>query len=163
MAKKDQKPKEPKQPKEKKTKEPKAKKQKQVKELTLNAILWNCRDILRGKVEKADNRNAVLSLAFLKFAGDKFLARREELAGELKSEGFTAKALENLLDNPTGYLKVNIFYLQPHCRWSFIVDKAGEAYIANKLDQVMADIEAQNPPLSGALPQKFFTSVRKNF
>lgn len=143
-------------------KESKAKKQKQVKELTLEQILWNCRDILRGKVEKADNRNAVLSLTFLKFAGDKFIARREELARELKAEGFADSALENLLDNPTGYGKVNVFYLQPHCRWNFLVDKAGENDIANKLDLAMADIEAQNPPLAGALPQKFFTSLRSD-
>lgn len=139
-----------------------AKKQNTTKELTLEQILWNCRDILRGKVEKADNRNSVLSLAFLKFAGDKFLMRRNELALELKSEGFPDDALESFLDNPTGYGKVNVFYLQPHCRWYYIVDKAGESDIAHKLDLAMADIEAQNPSLTGALPQKFFTSLRTN-
>ena len=115
---------------------------------------------MRGKVEKADNRNAVLSLSFLKFAGDKFLARRNELIEELKAEGFPEDALETLVDNPTGYGKVNVFYLQSHCRWTHIVEKAGDATIANILDTAMADIEAQNPTLTGALPQKFFTSLR---
>lgn len=137
-----------------------AKKQKVIKEITLEQILWNCRDILRGKVEKADNRNAVLSLAFLKFAGDKFTIRHIEIVEELKSEGMTEETMNVLCENPAAYGKVNVFYLQPHCRWSYLVDKAGEADIANKLDVAMADIEAQNPTLAGALPQKFFTSLR---
>jgi len=137
-----------------------AKKQAIAKEITLEQILWNCRDILRGKVEKADNRNAVLSLAFLKFAGDKFVARRMELFDELEKENFPKETLDVLCDSPAGYGKVNVFYLQPHCRWSYIVDKAGDATIANILDTAMADIEAQNPTLAGALSQKFFTSLR---
>ena len=137
-----------------------AKKQYITKEITLEQILWNCRDILRGKVEKADNRNAVLSLAFLKFAGEKFLKRRNEIKEELKSENFADDILDVLSDNPSGYGKVNVFYLQPHCRWSYIVDNASDTTIANILDTAMADIEAQNPQLTGALPQKFFTSLR---
>lgn len=117
-----------------------AKKQYINKELTLEQILWNCRDILRGKVEKADNRNAVLSLSFLKFAGDKFLNRRNEIIEELKKENFTDNMRDALSDSPAGYGKVNVFYLQQHCRWSYIVDKAGDATIANILDTAMADI-----------------------
>jgi type I restriction enzyme M protein len=99
-------------------------KQKATKEITLEQILWNCRDILRAKVEKADNRNAVLSLVFLKFAGDKFQARREELKNELKAERIPESAIDKFLENPAGYGKVNVFYLQSHCRWTYIVEKA---------------------------------------
>jgi hypothetical protein len=42
------------------------------KEITLEQIILNFRDILRAKVEKADNRYSILSLVLLKFAGDKF-------------------------------------------------------------------------------------------
>ena len=93
-----------------------AKKQYITKELTLEQILWNWRDILRGKVEKADNRNAVLSLSFLKFAGDKFLNRRDEIIEELKKEDFAEEMLIALSDSPAAYTKVNVFYLQQHCR-----------------------------------------------
>lgn len=137
-----------------------AKKQTATKEITLEQILWNCRDILRAKVEKADNRNAVLSLVFLKFAGDKFTNRHLEIFEELKAEDMPEESLNVLCENPAAYGKVNVFYLQPHCRWSYIVEKAGDATIANILDTAMADIEAQNPTLAGALPQKFFTSLR---
>ncbi len=137
-----------------------AKKQKPNKELTLEQILWNCRDILRSKVEKADNRNAVLSLAFLKFAGDKFLIRKTEIVEELKSQGMDVKAIDILTETPAGYGKANVFYLPVHCRWYYIVEKAGDTTIANILDTAMADIESLNPSLAGALPQKFFTSLR---
>lgn len=137
-----------------------AKKQNTIKELTLEQILWNCRNILRGKVEKADNRNAVLSLTFLKFAGDKFAIRRKELFEELQKENFPEETMDVMCESPAGYGKVNVFYLQPHCRWTYIVEKAGNSTIANILDTAMADIESQNPSLSGALTQKFFTSLR---
>jgi type I restriction enzyme M protein len=130
------------------------KKQITPKELTLEQILWNCRDILRNKVEKADNRNAVLSLVFLKFAGEKFIARRNEIIEELKKENFADDSLDVLSESPAGYGKVNVFYLQPHCRWTYLVEKAGDATIAIMLDTAMADIESQNPTLNGALLEK---------
>ena len=55
---------------------------KQAKEKKLEDILFDCRNALRGKVEQADNRNAVMGLVFLKFAGDKFETRREQLIGQ---------------------------------------------------------------------------------
>lgn len=51
---------------------------KKTKEKSLEDILFDCRNSLRGKVEQADNRNAVMGLIFLKFAGDKFEARRNQ-------------------------------------------------------------------------------------
>ena len=130
-----------------------------LKELTLEQILWNCRDILRGKVEKADNRNAVLSLTFLKFAGDKFEQRRIAFHEEQKSKGLPEDFINNLLERPETYGSKNVFFLQPNCRWTYIVEHAADASIANILDTAMADIEQQNAVLEGALPQRFFTSL----
>lgn len=130
------------------------------KELTLEQILFNCRDILRSKVEKADNRNAVLSLVFLKFAGEKFQKRRKEIIDELHQKNMPDEAINALCEAPAGYGKVNVFYLTETCRWNYIVDNAGSENIAEMLDTAMADIEEQNPSLSGALPQKFFTMLR---
>ena len=48
-------------------------------ELTLEQVLWNCRVALRGVGSMEKNRDAVISLVFLKFAGDKFNNRRKEL------------------------------------------------------------------------------------
>lgn len=44
---------------------------KQEVELTLEQVLWNCRVALRGVGSMEKNRDAVISLVFLKFAGDK--------------------------------------------------------------------------------------------
>ena len=42
------------------------------KEVTLETVLWNCRVALRGVGTTEKNRDAVIGLVFLKFAGDKF-------------------------------------------------------------------------------------------
>lgn len=51
-------------------------KKKQEKEVTLEGVLWDCRVALRGVGTTEKNRDAVISLVFLKFAGDKFYRRR---------------------------------------------------------------------------------------
>ena len=55
-----------------------AKATKKDKEVTLETVLWNCRVALRGVGSTEKNRDAVIGLAFLKFAGDKFEKRRAE-------------------------------------------------------------------------------------
>lgn len=45
---------------------------KKSKEMTLENVLWNCRVALRGIGSTEKNRDAVIFLVFLKFAGDKF-------------------------------------------------------------------------------------------
>ena len=54
-------------------------KKKEEKILTLETVLWNCRVALRGVGTTEKNRDAVIGLVFLKFAGDKFEKRRKEL------------------------------------------------------------------------------------
>lgn len=49
-----------------------AKTAKKDKEVSLETVLWNCRVALRGIGSTEKNRDAVISLVFLKFAGDKF-------------------------------------------------------------------------------------------
>ena len=48
-------------------------------EVSLETVLWNCRVALRGVGTSEKNRDAVIGLVFLKFAGDKFEKRRKEL------------------------------------------------------------------------------------
>ena len=49
-----------------------AKAVKKEKEVSLETVLWNCRVALRGVGSTEKNRDAVIGLVFLKFAGDKF-------------------------------------------------------------------------------------------
>ena len=123
-----------------------------VKEVTLETTLWNCRVALRGIGSTEKNRDAVIGLVFLKFAGDKFEKRRAELVeqyGEIPA----------FLEKVSFYNAVNVFYLKETARWSYIVNHAGDNDIAVIVDQAMADIEGSNPPLKGALPQNLFATL----
>jgi len=123
-----------------------------VKEVTLETTLWNCRVALRGIGSTEKNRDAVIGLVFLKFAGDKFEKRRAELVeqyGEIPA----------FLEKVSFYNAVNVFYLKETARWSYIVNHAGDNDIAVIVDQAMADIEGSNPPLKGTLPQNLFATL----
>ncbi|HRV33990.1 MAG TPA: type I restriction-modification system subunit M N-terminal domain-containing protein, partial [Anaerovoracaceae bacterium] len=54
-----------------------------MQEQSLESIMWNCRNALRGTVGGNEtNRDVVMGLVFLKFAGDKFEKRRAEILKE---------------------------------------------------------------------------------
>ena len=125
---------------------------KKEKELTLEQVLWNCRVDLRGYGSFEKNRDAVIGLAFLKFASDKFEKRRKEI---IEEHGNVPAFLEKV----SFYNSKNVYYLDEHCRWSYFVKEAVSNDIAVKLDKAMKDIEDKNPPLKGALPQNIYASL----
>ena len=129
-----------------------AKAVKKDKEITLETILWNCRVALRGVGSTEKNRDAVIGLVFLKFAGDKFEKRRREIIEQYGD-------IPIFLEKPSFYNAENVFYLKETARWSYIVKKASANDIAVIIDQAMADIEESNPPLKGALPLNLFASL----
>lgn len=120
--------------------------------VSLETVLWNCRVALRGVGSTEKNRDAVIALVFLKFAGDKFEKRRAEL---LEQYGDVPVFLEKA----SFYNAVNVFYLKETVRWSYIVKNASANDIAVIIDQAMADIEDSNPPLKGTLPLNLFASL----
>jgi len=124
-----------------------------VKEQTLESIMWNCRNALRGTVGGNEkNRDAVMGLVFLKFAGDKFEKRRAEL---MKEHGDVPAFLEK----DSFYRSKNVFYIPESARWSHIVKHASADDIAVILDTAMKDLEERNAPLKGALPQNFYAKL----
>lgn len=128
------------------------KKTKKKEELSLETVLWNCRVALRGVGSTEKNRDAVIALVFLKFAGDKFEKRRAEL---IKQYGDIPAFLEKV----SFYNAVNVFYLSETSRWSYIVKNASANDIAVIIDQAMADIEESNPPLKGTMPLNLFATL----
>ena len=54
---------------------------------SLDDILFNCRNLLRGRASMADKRDMLLTLVFLRFTNDRFEKRREEIKKELKQRG----------------------------------------------------------------------------
>ena len=120
--------------------------------VSLENVLWNCRVALRGVGSTEKNRDAVIALVFLKFAGDKFEKRRTELIAQYGE-------IPAFLEKASFYNAVNVFYLKETARWSYIVKHASANDIAVIIDQAMADIEDRNPPLKGTLPLNLFASL----
>lgn len=134
-----------------------AKKVKKEEVVSLETVLWNCRVALRGVGSTEKNRDAVIGLCFLKFAGDKFEKRRDEIAEQNKDKD--PVLVKILQEKVSSYNAKNVFYLNETSRWSYIVKNAGANDIAVILDQAMADIEASNPPLKGALQQNLYATL----
>lgn len=129
-----------------------AKKKNEDKAVDLKTVLWNCRVALRGVGSTEKNRDAVIGLTFLKFAGDKFEKRRAEILG--------SKADAPFVDEPSFYTGKNSgFYLREKSRWSYIVKHAGDDDIATLLDNAMSDIDQTNEQLTGALPVNLYTTL----
>jgi len=124
-----------------------------VQEQSLESIMWNCRNALRGTVGGNEtNRDVVMGLVFLKFAGDKFEKRRAEIQEEYGD-------VPAFLEKTSFYLSKNVFYLNETSRWSYIVKNASANDIAVIIDTAMKDIEDGNPSLKGALPQNRYTTL----
>lgn len=122
------------------------------KEVSLESVLWECRVALRGVGTLDKNRDAVISLVFLKFAGDKFAKQREQIKVQFGDN-------PAFLENPTFYNAENVFYLKETARWDYIVKNASQNNIAVIIDQAMSDIETDNPQLAGALSRNLFSTI----
>ncbi len=123
---------------------------KTTKTKSIEETLWDSANKLRGSVESAEYKHIVLSLIFLKFAGDTFEERREELIAEGK---------EQFADMVEFYTMKNVFYLPEEARWSYIMQHAKQQDIALKIDTALHTIEQSNPALKGALPDNYFSRL----
>lgn len=122
------------------------------KTVSLEDVLWDCRVSLRGVGSLDKNRDAVISLVLLKFAGDKFKKCREQIIKEYGD-------IPAFVEKPSFYNAENVFYLKETARWTYIVDHASQNDIAVIIDQAMADIENDNPSLVGALSKNLFSTL----
>ncbi len=113
--------------------------------------LWDTAIGLRGTVEPSEYKHIVLGLIFLKFANDKFEARRSELVHEGK---------EKYADVVDFYAMLNVFYLPVQCRWSYLIARAKQPDLAILIDKALEEIENSNPSLEGALPSNYYSSIK---
>jgi len=107
---------------------------------------------LRGVGTIENNRNAVISLLFLKFASDRFATRHKELLDQYGNK-------PAFLNNVAFYNAVNVFYLNDMARWEYIVENASANDIAIIIDKAMSDIEDGNPVLKGAMAHNLFSTL----
>ena len=142
---------------------------KKIKEETLETILFNCRDYLRGKAQMTDKRDLLLTLVFIKFLGDRFNQRREKIAEEVKARGIDDEAFIQIqLQNRNQYQQDGVFFLEDECLWDKLIEvKSTDMALA--FDKCIAQLETievgkdinGNPvrPLKNALPQQIFTKT----
>ncbi len=123
---------------------------KKKKEISMEEMLWNTANKLRGSVEPAEYKHVVLGLFFLKFASDKFEDRRQEII----DEGHAA-----YVDNSAFYTMKNVFFLPEESRWSFVMRNAKQDNIAIIIDTALSTIEKNNPSLRGALPDNYYSRL----
>ncbi len=139
------------------------------KEETLETILFNCRDYLRGKAQMTDKRDLLLTLVFVKFLGDRFNQRREQIVQEVRSRGIDDEGFINVqLQNPFQYQQDGVFFLSDDCLWDKLIETESNK-MALAFDNCIATLETievgkdanGNPvrPLKNALPQQIFTKT----
>lgn len=138
-----------------------AKKQKVEKEIKLEDILFNCRDLLRGKASMADKRDLLLTLVFLRFIGEKFTLKRREVAQRLITvDGVAEDSIEyGFFLNQSSFYD-DCFYLTEEVRWETIKDMPASVDLALNLDNIISALERDEKTLRGALPQKIFTKAQ---
>lgn len=117
---------------------------------SIEEILWDSANKLRGTVESSEYKHVVLGLIFLKFASDKFEERRKELIDEGKDKYLEMKEFYNMK---------NIFFLPEESRWSTIIENSKQNDIALKIDTALHTVEKNNPALKGALPDNYFSRL----
>jgi len=122
----------------------------QSKQKSIEEILWDSANKLRGTVESSEYKHVVLGLIFLKFASDKFEERRRELALEGKEKYLEMKEFYNMK---------NIFFLPEESRWSTIIVNSKQTDIALRIDTALHTVEKNNPALKGALPDNYFSRL----
>lgn len=134
----------------------KGSKNKKPVELKLEDVLWNCRDILRGKASMATRRDIILTLVFLKFISEKFYRQREKIRIESEEQNLPA---DLLIDEPSSYQCDGVFYLPEGCRWETLL-ATDSSKLSITIDSMTAALDATIASLQGALPTKLFTDAR---
>jgi type I restriction enzyme M protein len=117
---------------------------------SIEEILWDSANKLRGTVESSEYKHVVLGLIFLKFASDKFEERRNELLEEGREKYLEMKEFYNMK---------NIFFLPVESRWSTIIENSKQNDIALRIDTALHTVEKNNPALKGALPDNYFSRL----
>lgn len=112
---------------------------------TIEQILWDSANELRGNLDAAEYKSVVLGLVFLKYINDCFKTKYDELLAE--GEGFE--------EDPDEYIGDNIFFVPTDARWAKIVNAALTAEIGVVVDTAMEALERENRQLKGILPKNY--------
>lgn len=112
---------------------------------TIEQILWDSANELRGNLDAAEYKSVVLGLVFLKYINDCFKTKYDELVAE--GDGFEEDADE--------YIGDGIFFVPADARWDKIVQTSITAEIGINVDKAMEALERENKQLKGILPKNY--------
>ena len=138
-----------------------AKKQTKItKEETLETILFNCRNSLRGRAAMTDKRDLLLTLVFLKFIGERFKQQKEKIRHEIiEVQGIHDEAfVEMQLSRPNQYMQDGVFFLPDETFWDKLILTAPTS-MAIAFDTAIKTLDDNEPKLKNALPQQIFTKT----
>ncbi|WP_426208055.1 type I restriction-modification system subunit M [Pseudomonas sp. TWR2-1-1] len=128
----------------------------------LQKTLWATADKMRANMDAAEYKHIVLGLIFLKYISDSFAGRRTELTRRfadanddyyLGSED--AELLASELEERDYYKEVNVFWVPEVARWESLRAAAKQVDIGKRIDEALAAIEAENPPLKNILDKRY--------
>jgi type I restriction enzyme M protein len=117
--------------------------------LGFEAKLWLAADKLRSNMDAAEYKHVVLGLIFLKYISDAF---EEHHAALLDGKGDYAGADP---EDPDEYKALNVFWVPPGARWTYLQNSAKQPEIGKIVDDAMVAIERDNPRLKGVLPKEY--------
>ena len=92
--------------------------------LGFEATLWATADKLRGNLDAAEYKHVVLGLIFLKYISDAF---EEHHAALQKEKGADPEDRDE-------YKAVNIFWVPPEARWTYLQGRAKDPLIGKLID-----------------------------
>jgi type I restriction enzyme M protein len=113
--------------------------------LGFEATLWAAADKLRGHMDAAEYKHVVLGLIFLKYISDAFEEQHAKLAAEKGADP----------EDRDEYRAVNIFWVPPEARWTYLQGRAKDPLVGKLLDNAMVAIERDNTSLKGVLPKNY--------
>ncbi|MDE1716233.1 type I restriction-modification system subunit M N-terminal domain-containing protein, partial [Chromobacterium amazonense] len=124
--------------------------------------LWAAADKLRANMDAAEYKHLVLGLIFLKYISDTFAARQAELKKRFADESdeyflhdCDDELLAEELDDRDYYTAVNVFWVPEAARWENLRAAAKQTDIGKRVDNALAEIEAENPKLKGILDKRY--------
>ena len=133
---------------------------KPAKEETLETILFNCRNSLRGRAAMTDKRDLLLTLVFLKFIGERFKAQKEKVRKDFLEQGIDDEGfIELQLKRPQHYLQDGVFFLSDETNWDNLILTPATG-MAVAFDTAIKLLDDSEPKLKNALPQQIFTKTQ---
>jgi len=133
------------------------KKQKTTTALSLESILFNCREYLRSNASLNDKRDLLLTLVFMRFISEKFENIQNEMRQECLDNGITdEEVIKSFLNSPSRYK--GIAYVPEKSRWSIIMEQPASKLNA-ALDDAIQELENSGDELKGPIRIGLFTSI----